>query len=152
MAYKTIILKGDPVREEGLASGAITPGMLCEITNAAADTYKAHASAGGEHEKCFAIEDELQGNGIATAYSNGNQVLLGIFRPGEQVFALIEDGEDVSKGDKLESAGNGKLRILRADSSAIILESSVVAYAMEACDMSDSSSVDPSGRCRVRVA
>jgi len=159
-AEKSIRIIGDGVQKEALASGTVSPGMLVEITNAAVDTVKAHATAGGNAQTAFALEDDLQGNGIDDNYASDARVLYAIFGRGDEVLALINDGENIAKGDLLESAGNGKLRKLvaqntgSADSSSggiSILTRQIVGQAKEACDMSDSSTVDPNGRCRIEI-
>ena len=142
---KTIILKGHGIRKERMAVAAITPGHLVEITSA--DKVQVHATAGGLAQKGFAVEDDLQGNPISTAYVAGYAVQYNIMKPGEEVNALIANGEDIAIGDKLVSAGDGTLKELTSEST----DESVVAIAVEACDMSGSSAADPSGRCAVEV-
>ena len=109
MAKNTVILKDYlKIREEYEAAAAITPGYLIEMTSAG--KVQAHSSAGQNMIHMFAIEDELQGNGISDAYSSGDQVQCWFPLRGDQVYALLEDGESVTKGDFLESAGNGNLQ------------------------------------------
>jgi len=152
MANNTIILKGCGVRNEAVASGSITPGMLVALTNATADTVVAHNVAGGTCERAFAVEDDLQGNDIADAYATGSRVQYNIMQPGDEVYALLANGESAAKAAKLESNGDGYLRVVDADASADeIAVQSVVAVALEAVDMSDSSAADPSGRIKVRI-
>lgn len=150
MAIKTISVIGEPVQQELLCDAAITPGHLCERTATGA---KVHATAGGSAAKLFALEDDLQGNEITDAYTAANQGQFGHFRPGDQVYALIADGENIAIGDWLESAGDGTLREVDADASVgDIVPNSVVAYAEEACDMSGSSGADPAtARCLITI-
>lgn len=142
---KTIILKGDGIRKERAAAAAITPGHLVEITSA--DKVQVHSTAGGLAQKAFAIEDDLQGNPISTAYSTGDRVQYEVMERGAEVNALIADGEAIAIGDKLVSAGDGTLKELTSEST----DESVVAIAVEACDMSGSSAADPSPRCAVEI-
>jgi len=152
MAYNTIaVISEGSVQKEALASGSITPGHLLEQTTAAADTVKVHATAGGHAQSAFAVEDDLQGNTIDDAYASGKRVLYKVFRPGDEVYALIANGENISKDDMLMSAGDGTLKETTGDSSGTIVEPHIVGYAREACDMSDSSGADPSGRCLVEI-
>ena len=141
MAYKTITILGDGLRKEALANGAVTPGHLLQLESTG--KVASHASAGGNAARAFAVEDDLQGKEIGDDYATGEQVLYCIFRPGEEVYALIADGENISIGDYLESAGDGTLRKY--------VSGVVVAKAMEACDMSGSSGEDPTGRCVVEI-
>lgn len=151
MAAKTITLKGTPVREELVAAGTITPGFLCERTSSG--TVQAHSTAGGNCSAMFALEDDLQGNGITDDYSAADLVQLGNYRNGDWVYALLANGENASNGDFLESQGDGYLRVVDADASVgAIAVKSVVAQAMEAVDLSDSSGADPSTyRIKVKV-
>ena len=133
---------------EALASGEITPGHLLERTSATADTVKVHALAGGVAQRIFAIEDALQGNGIDDVYADGALVQARQYMPGDLVYALISNGENISKADKLVSAGDGTLQ--KADSDSATMEEDTVAYALEANDMSGSSGAD-SPRCLVEI-
>ena len=149
MAYRTITLMGDPVRKESTAAAAITPGMLIERTSA--DKVQAHSSAGQNAEKMFALEDDLQGNEIGTAYSADNIVQIGFFKPGDEVYALLADGENAAIGDYLESNGSGYMRVYAASSAgAVEYPSSIVGVALEALDMSGSSGADPASQ-RIRI-
>ena len=144
MAYKTIIIRdgGQSVREELTAAAAITPGHLVEITSAG--KVQKHSHSGQPASPMFAVEDELQGDEIGTDYKADKIVQFNVFRPGDQVYGLLKDGETVSIGDFLESAGNGTLRKYSADSAgAVEYPNSIVGIAREALDMSDSSGADP---------
>ena len=151
MANNTIIIKGLGVRNEAIANAAITPGHLVELMSTA--KVRVHATAGGAGvERAFAVEDDLQGNDIADAYSAGDMVQYNIMLPGDEVYALLANGENASIGSKLESAGDGTLRVVDTDTSVgTIAIQSQVAVALEAVDMSGSSGADPSGRIKVRI-
>ena len=147
MAYKTITIMGDGVRKERTANAAITPGQLIYILST--DKVAVHADAGGVAQRMFAVEDDLQGKEIGDAYSANNVCVYCVFRPGDEVYALIADGENIAIGDKLVSNGDGDLKEATLDSSG---EDHVLAIALEAIDLSDSSGADPaSRRCRVEI-
>ena len=149
MANNTISLKGAGIRLERAAAAAITPGFLVELTSA--DKLQAHATAGGTAAPIFALEDENQGKTIAQAYTTGDLVLASIHSPGDEVYALLADGETAVIGSKLESNGNGYLRVVDADVSVgDIKVQSVVGIALAALDMSGSPGEDPSSQ-RIRV-
>lgn len=170
---KTIEVKstGVGIRDEHTADGSIIPGMLLEYSvsgdsSASDGTLQVKAHSGGAHEsgankpsRRFALEDELQGNGISDSYDPGDLVQHRAFLPGEEVFTLIADGEWVHKGDYLVSNGDGKLKVFTADSSATKVEETIVGVAKTECNMSDSSAVDalehgePAsyGRCVVEI-
>lgn len=97
------------IRDEKLAAGTITPGMLVKRTSA--DAVVAHSLAGGPVHAIFALEDENQGNDIADNYASGALVKLWLPVHGEQVYAIAAtSGNTIAIGDFLESAGDGRLR------------------------------------------
>lgn len=159
MAHETVILK---VREDyDLVEGTLTaavcrPGHLME--RIAAGTYRVHATAGGNAQKLFAIEDYLQGKGLDDSYVASARVLMIRASTGDRLALLITDdssaaGGDINIGDPLESAGNGTLRKHSADSAgAVEFPEAIVAYADEAIDMSDSSGVHGRGHTACVVA
>lgn len=157
MAYNTIkVKKYSDVIEEYAAAGAITPGMLVELKSATTVGY--HATENGNALPMFALEDELQGNGIDDAYAAADRVQVWIPYRGDNVYGLLEDGEDVSAGDFLVSAGDGKLKKYVAETfgdsasdTGTIYPNQIVAQALEAVDMSGSSGADPSGRILVCI-
>lgn len=155
MAYNKIILKqiGGPRRFEAKAAASdIKPGFLVYMTNAAVDTVAKHASAAGNVcPVMVAIEDANQGNGIDDLYTSGNMVQCEILVPGDIFYGLVADGQNIAKGDLLESAGAGTLNKYTADSTGIYYPKQIVGQALEAVDMSGSAGVDPSGRICVVV-
>lgn len=150
MAYKNIAVIGDPIVKNFTANEAITPGHLVTL-NSSGKVIK-HASAGGTVTRMFALEDDPQGAEIGTAYTADNVCRVGCFRPGDEVLALLYDGETAAIGNFLESQGDGTLRVVDSDASAgDIGVGSVVGMALEAVDMSGSSGEDPSGRIRILI-
>ena len=145
MAKNTIKVKkySDHI-EEIVAGGTITPGML--IAEGSGGTVAAHASAGGNAIPMFALEDELQGKEISDTYVSGDQVQCWYPYRGDQVYAILKDGETIVVGDLLESAGDGTLQKHTADSAgAVEYPLAVVAQATEALDLSGSSGEESSG-------
>jgi hypothetical protein len=111
MAKKVIKLLGEPIQnEDDKAAEAITPGHLVTF-NGSGDLIK-HATAGGNAARAFALEREEMGDNIDVAYAIGDTVKVGVFGAGTRVNALIASGQNLVKGDFLESAGNGGLRKL----------------------------------------
>ena len=122
-------------RDAGEAN--IYPGMLCKV--ATDDDVELHDTEGGQTECLIALEDSLQGKGVDTAYTTDYPVRLEIFRPGEEFHGLLEAGQNVDIGEPLMSAGNGKFAS-HTDSGGIT--DHIVAYAMEAEDLSGSGAED----------
>jgi len=146
----------EKIQDEALASGAITPGMVLEMTNASADTVKAHATAGGNVAPLLvAIENELKGDGTDTNYASGDRVQYVIPRAGDHVYLRVKDGQNVAKANLLESDGAGAVQVHTADTESLgadsagnlttIYSNQIVAMALEACDMSTSSAGDDDG-------
>lgn len=133
---QTIILKGNGIRKEGAASEAITPGHLIEFGGA--NDLQKHSTAAANARKAFAVENDLVGDDISTAYATGERVQYEVFHAGTEVYALVAAGATaVTKGAALESAGDGTLRILATDAATDDTQrDSVVAYALEAVDNS----------------
>jgi len=170
MAYNTIKLTKylDIVAEYDAAS-TITPGMLIELGSGG--TVAAHATAGGNVLPMFALEDELQGHDIEDQFAAGDEVQCWVPVRGDIVYAILADGQDVSIGDSLESAGNGYLQKHTADleswesgskqeaGSITVYGNQIVGIALEAKDLSGSSGEEDSSgvlgynkRIKVRIA
>ena len=157
MAKNTIKLKNympTPVMEECTSTAAaVTPGHLLELTSAG--LVQKHATAGGNVlPPMFAVEDELQGRGIDTAFANSSKIQCWIPQRGDMVYALLADGQNVAIGDPLESAGDGTLQahVADVDNSAdvtTIYGNAIIAIAVEAVDLSNSASAV--GRIIVRI-
>jgi len=162
---KSIVLKDyTQIREEMIAEATITPGMLVEMTSA--EKVQVHSSGGQNAVAMVALEDELQGNGIDDDYSADDPVQVWIPRRGDQAYMWLADGESVTKGDFLESDGNGHLQKHLSDLEALGSEfpssdsvnkfysNQIVAQALETIDLSDSSGVESSalqGHQRIKV-
>jgi hypothetical protein len=150
---RTIKIKNySNIFEEYTAAGAIIPGMLIELI--AAGTVQAHGTASGSALPMFPLEDEFQGKTINDAYSAGD-IIPQVWIPGrgDQVFALLDDGENVIKGDFLESAGNGFLQKYSSDASnnADAVDMRIVGVALEAVNLSSSSDTWPTADRRILI-
>lgn len=110
MSFNTILLKGDTREfQEKIAAGVITPGMLIELTSG--DEVQANSTAADASPGAFfAMEDSLQGREITAAYSIGEIVKYISTVPSEEVYPIANAA--IAVGDKVESAGNGKLQVL----------------------------------------
>ncbi len=111
MSYYNVILQRyhDPIREEKLAGGTVTPGHL--VKKNSSDAIVVHSTAAG-HVKPLqvAIEDELQGKDISDNYSSGDLIQTEILLPGDKFYGILTTSQTIVIGDLLESAGNGTLR------------------------------------------
>jgi len=155
MAYRQIFLKDNDsaIKKEALASGTVKPGFLLERTSATADTVKAHAQSGRKTGPTLvALEDEIQGNGVADSYLTTTRVFFKALKPGDEVVLRAANGQNIAKGDLVASNGNGYVRKALKDSSDTLVEDSIVGVALEAKDMSDSSAADPDDLFLVEIA
>jgi len=118
-APRTIILtnKQNCVMEELVAAGGITPGHLIDMDSNG--KYAVHGTAKGYAAPIFAAEADLVGKGIDDAYV-ANDIVYGWYcPPGTKVNALVAaNAAAIVKGDLLESAGDGTLRVLTAQSQS----------------------------------
>ncbi len=151
MAQNTIkVKKYSDVIKEVNAAAPITPGHLIERTSAG--KVQKHATQDGTAARIFALEDELQGKAIGDNYATDTPVQCWFPYPGDEVYALLANGENVSIGDKLTSNGDGTLKGQDVVASAAEeAPNSVICVALEAVDMSGSSGADPSGRIKVEI-
>lgn len=131
MTSRTIDLSGLGIHKEAIAGAAITPGHLVEFGTAG--VVQVHGGAGLNASPMFALEDELQGNGIDVAYAADDNVIIGVFPIGAEINAILEDGHVIVKGEFLESAGDGTLQALTTDTATDDAQRrAIVAQAMEA--------------------
>lgn len=153
---ETIFLRGEnPITNERTANAAITPGHLIELMST--DKVRVHATAGGNVAPVmFAVEDDLQGNGIDDAYAATDRVKYIVPRAGDEINAILANGQTAAIGSLLESAGDGTLRVYTADvadsTATTIYPRAIVGVAQEALDLSGSSGADPaSSRIRTQI-
>jgi len=130
MAPKTILLKGNPHQKLAKATAvAITPGYLCQYDSTAGQ-IEAHSTSGGNAARLFAIEDALQGKEIGDNYAVSSQVQFICARLGDEIYAMLQDGQNITRGQYLESNGDGTLKAYGSGFP--------VAVALEAVDLSAS--------------
>ena len=109
--------KYSDVIEEYIAAGIITPGMLLKFNS----DGEVLATNSTEAMPLFALEDELQGKGIADDYAIADPVQCWVPYRGDQVFAWLS-GASVVAGDFLQSAGDGSLEKYAQTLSAATLD------------------------------
>lgn len=146
MSKNTIKLKKYvDIINEVEASGAVYPGMLVEFDSNG--KVKAHSTVGGNAVKQFALEDALQGKGIDDLYAIGDLVQVWSCVPGEEVYAILADGQSVAIGDFVESNGTGMLQKYEMESAETVeYPNAIVGVVIsEAVDASGSSGEESSG-------
>jgi hypothetical protein len=123
-SFKTIIVKGDGIRKEGMlaaASNDITPGQFVrrlghnfsEVSHALAQSLF----------KAVAVEQETFGTGVTEDYdTEGERVLYHVVPPGTEVFAILNAGETASVGDRLRVAVGGNLEVNATNAICVAME------------------------------
>jgi hypothetical protein len=108
-APRAILLRGRHIHEERPAGGTITPGHLVQLNSSG--QFVVHATAAVAAVPIFAVENDLVGKGIDDNYVVNDLCQAEHCSPGMEVNALIAAAAPaITKGDLLESAGNGTLR------------------------------------------
>jgi hypothetical protein len=141
-----IQLSGDFRREEAIGSGALYPGMMVELTSLL--RVRAHSTEGGEGERAFVVEDALQGKTVDDVYATGTLVSYNIVARGAVIMARIDEGQNITMGEKLMSSGEGNLIGQSSAVSSGELQT-IIAVALEDLDLSDSGSGNQ--LCMVRI-
>ena len=111
-----VFLGGQRVQVNDLAAkAAIIPGHLVErINTAGVIQWQKHSVAGGGGPAAFATEHSMANKGVDDAYAASDLVEVSVCEPGAAVWAFIASGQNIVAGNKLESAGDGTLRIFSA--------------------------------------
>lgn len=92
------------------ASEVITPGMLIErFNNAGAVKFRKHSGA-GLAGAIYATEQSMLNKTVDDNYAAGDLVEATVCSAGTTIWAFIASGANIAAGDKLGSAGNGKLQ------------------------------------------
>jgi len=141
---KKILLKGAETQraEEGIASGAVNPGMNVNMTAAAESTGKQTYAAGATPvgasgagaatpRVIVAKEDRLRGLGIDDAYANADELFLHVCRPGDIIQVLVASGQTVTKGLAGAAVASGKWNVATNNAVGEFLEGSGGALAAD---------------------
>lgn len=135
--YRQIIVKAtDPMRKEGVASEAITPGDLIEYVGGSAATggqLKKHATSGGNAGPRFMLEQSYIGEDIDDACAALDNIPFIYARRGDEIYARLAANNNVLYGSPLESNGDGTLKLHSPTSAGggTLYKGSIVAYARE---------------------
>lgn len=142
IVLKASYSEGGTEGEEGIASGAISPGMNVVMTNAASsigrDTYAAGATpVGGTSAGAatpyikVAKEDYLQGKTIDDAWATGNQFLFHQCKPNDVILVLVASGQTIVKGNLGAAIASGKWNVATVNGVVEFLEASGGALAAD---------------------
>ena len=105
----TIMLKcySDNIEQADAGEAGIYPGHL--LSRNTSGEFILHAGASTKGEVMFAIEDDLEGEGITDVYTSGTPVRAIHAYSGDEINALIKSGENIAIGDVLEPYSDGTL-------------------------------------------
>jgi len=139
MARNTIRLMdySNKFKERTLKEAAYA-GMLVEETSNDGQVQLHTPAEDNEPQRMFLMEKELEGKGIDEELAADERVQVWFPDPGDEVYAILADGQDAARGMKLASNGDGTLLI--AD-----VAGATVAYSLEAVDTSASSTYESEG-------
>jgi hypothetical protein len=115
MQTPNTIWLGGPRTEENTfaASEAISPGHLVLLfNNGGVIRVKKHDGAGADAVRAVATEQSMNNLGYTDAYAANDLCEVSIGAPGCKFWMHIASGQTIVAGNKLESAGDGTLRIL----------------------------------------
>lgn len=120
----TIFLGGDRTQIGDLAaSETIKPGHLVDRFNAASVIrWRKHATASIAVAPAFATEQSMLNRGVDDDYLVNQLMEVSIGSKGAAFWAFIASGQNIVAGNKLESAGDGTLKIF---SAGIVLASAL---------------------------
>ncbi len=115
-------------RSEAEANGAIPPATLVELESDGRVVINSIVT--GVVPINVAVENDLKGGAIDDDYVDGDRVQYDQFQSGDEILVLLADGQDITKGDRLEATTGGQVVVL-ASAVALFL-------ALETLDVSDS--------------
>lgn len=109
----TVFLAGERIQVNDLAaSESITPGHLIDSFNSAGvQRWRKHATAAIAVAKTVATEQSMMNKGVDDVYAIGDLVEASVLQPGATAWMFLASGQTIVHGNKLESAGDGTLRI-----------------------------------------
>jgi len=139
MVYNTIRLMdySNKFKERTLKNAAYAGMLMAETTNVGEVDYNS-AADDTDPQRAFLFEKELEGKEIDTELAAGERVQIWYPAPGDEVYAILADGNNAVRGDKLASNGDGALQVSATTGA-------VVAYALEDVDTSTSNVTESEG-------
>jgi len=112
----TVFLGGDREQINDLAaSETIRPGHLVDRFNSAGVIrWRKHATASIACAKAVAMDQPMLNRGVDDDYLVNQLMEVGILKPGAIAWMFIASGQNITAGQKLESAGDGTLKAFSA--------------------------------------
>jgi hypothetical protein len=109
----TVFLGGDRTQIGDLAaSETIRPGHLVDrFNNAGVIRWRKHATASIACVQAVATEQSMLNKGVDDDYAANDLMEVSILHKGAFAWMFIASGQNIVAGNKLESAGDGTLKI-----------------------------------------
>ena len=124
MAKNVVHLSGEMTKDTALGEGTISPGDLLERINTGA--LQRHSTAAGKALVMVALENTPWNKGLSDDYVDGNQIVYGYPQRGAKVSLLLAaSASAIVKGDYLESAGDGTVRVFGSGVALFVAEEAV---------------------------
>ena len=121
------VIKGDPIQKEAAVETGQTVQAGQLIERIAAGTVQPHSTANGTQAKLFARERDVFGKDRSEVVAADEQAMFICARSGDEIQALLADGENVVIGAVLSSDGAGALQAVAGTAP-----NRVVGFALEA--------------------
>ena len=105
-----------PIENQFAAKEAITPGMLVELDSTGGVNRFKIAATAKDPGTSVALDSLMLNQTVSstpatdTQYATGDLIEVGYLRKGDKAWMIIASGAVITFGQKLENAGNGKLR------------------------------------------
>lgn len=94
-----------------VAVDVITPGMLLELhDDSGVPAWGVHDSADDPISPTVALERLHMNKGVDDTYAVGDLVYAAALKTGSKFWGIVASGANINIGDRLQSAGNGKLK------------------------------------------
>jgi len=148
------VVYGEMVALNRTLNEAMKPGECAELTSD--DKFQKHSVAGGALIPVILRKDFGQGKEVTDEVASGNRGFGFIPQVGETAWVRLADGENATRGDYLESAGNGRFQVYASATTSStggtsVDNASVKVMALESVSLTDSSGAETENDTFIRV-
>ena len=128
---ETIVLRGQPERKEAEAKTAISPGSFVELSSdGKVSSGGTTFTVGANVRRAVAVENDIAGKDLNSAYAIGDVVQYAVFTSGQEVNAVVAANEAaISLGSPLQITATGGVEVRSGTNE-------IVGYALEAVNNS----------------
>lgn len=113
MNHRVIKLLGEPTQNEDHACDEVLlPGQLLERNTDGTCGKQSTAGVTTKIPLLICLEREEMGQGVDGEYAVGDKVKMGDFPPGTRFSGYIASGQNLTRGQRVETNGTGGFRAL----------------------------------------